>query len=670
MKSSINLSMLLLTISLITQPIFAESRTERNDRSCLSSLCSEKESCKSFINITEHDINKASKHSTQGLVLDHPGTYKLCEDVNWKVKAPNSYAITIAANNVSLDLDGHFIKQLDISLANNYAIQVTGDASYTLIHNGVLQQISGGGIIVQGGADGVTIDKIDCNRCSYAGALDSDIFPIPFLSAITLFGTGAAGIENAVITNCKITDNGIVGTEPVWFQGTIAGTTLTLTNPPLYPITPGFELRLSDGTTSVGVVIATIVTQLTPTTFTITPTAPIAIPTNMTVTDPNGAFVPAFPFLSFVGPTFTGYTFAIGAIGASNVTVANNIVDKSFGFTASYALTFIGDSAVVAANNIVNNLTTFGLTKGLFGVFATDFLIEDLVVSNLICNAIPLFTGSSIGHGAEGTKLSGVSNTILRRASYDGCTVQTEIATTLTNPTGYYDCVGMITDFFVSDLLVEDCSAINMNNDGGQVATNPSYTAGFNAATFFGDIERLHYTGCKASNINASVGWAWGLGCNPGAQAFGVASNVTYINSTVQDVSVFGDGIYAAGFLVNGNIGQVVGCSASRILGDAAFGIILDTIPSGQANHCIIANNRVSHCDTLGIFDNTVPFALSKNIFNSNYAYLNGLGGNVNYSINTLVNPIRVWKTTGAPDPVDQFGILDPSLDNLDIRNS
>ncbi|MGE0009207.1 MAG: hypothetical protein AB7F19_01585 [Candidatus Babeliales bacterium] len=667
MKSPITLSIMLLSMSLVATPLFAKSDT--NKFTCCPKIKHEHK-CKSVINITAHDINEASKHSAEGLVLRHPGNYKVCENVRWKTKRSESYAITIKADNVSLDLDGHFIKQHDTTLANNYAIQVTGDTQYTLIHNGTLQQISGGGVIVQGGARGITIDQIECNRCCYAGQLNNDIFPIPFLSAITLFGTSTAPIQNAVITNCNVTDNGIIGIEPVWFQATIAGTTLTLTEPPLYPLTPGFELRLSDGTTSVGMVIANIVEQLSPTTFTITPTAPIGVPTTMTVTDPNGAFVPALPIVSPFGPTFTGYTFAISTLGTSNVSVEHNIVNKSFGYTASYALTFVGSRGLVVSNNLVHNLTTFGLTKGLFLVFMQDCLVEDLAVDNLVCNAIPLFSDTSIGHGAEGTKVSGVSNTILRRVTYDGSTVQTEIPTTLTHPTAYYDCVGLITDFIgLSDLLIEDCVAKNMINDGGRVASNPSYTAGFNAATFFGNIQNLHYSRCTAFNITASAGYAWGFGCNPGAQALGDPSNLTYSDCVVHNVRTINDGIYAAGFLINGTENQVVRCSANQVVGSSAYGILLGSTNSSQGTRCIIANNRVTHCDTYGIVDAT-NWNVSHNIFNSNYAYLNGIAGNNNYQINFTVNPVRAWSTTGAPDPVDQFGILDPELDNLDIRSS
>src|SRR5258708_1390933 len=61
-----------------------------------------KHKCKKAIFITAKDINTASSKSVMGYEITKPGYYKLCEDVNWKVKSPSSFAITIAANNVSL----------------------------------------------------------------------------------------------------------------------------------------------------------------------------------------------------------------------------------------------------------------------------------------------------------------------------------------------------------------------------------------------------------------------------------------------------------------------------------------------------------------------------------------------------------------------------------------
>jgi len=202
MKSSIikSFSVLLVATSLLSQPIFAESGCKKN--SC----------CKSFVTITEDDINKASCDSRKGLVLKKSGNYKLCENVNWKAKKINSAAITIEADDVTLDLGGHTIKQVN-TLANNSGIIVQENREFVTIHNGALQQMSLSGIYAHGGVSCLTIDSITVHESSYNGSVPTP-FPVlgtlPVAAAIFVGDDPDNFAHDITITNCSFCDNGIL----------------------------------------------------------------------------------------------------------------------------------------------------------------------------------------------------------------------------------------------------------------------------------------------------------------------------------------------------------------------------------------------------------------------------------------------------------------------------
>jgi hypothetical protein len=615
-----------------------------------------KSCCKSFTTISEHDINKASSKSASGLVLSKPGKYKLCDDVNWKGRTSDSYAITITGNNISLDLDGHFIKQVDTSLSNNFAIQIAGTAEDTLVHNGVIQQFSGGAVIVQPGADCITLDKLDCNRCTYSGvtSVSAIIGSINAFSATILFnGSPADPIEHVVITNCSFCDTGIIGIAPVSFLGTISGTTLTLSTPPLYPLTPGFVLS---GASISG---APTIVSGSGTVYTISSPQTVGSPEAMKVTDPNSQFVP----FGFVSSIFTNFT--------NDIKVDNVVVNGNFGYLISWGITFSRGSAIVLSNYEINDVVTFGLGKGLEVAACQDILMEDGAVNNVIMNVIPDSLAFPLGHGAEGTKIGFSQDWTMRRVAFSGNVVQTQVPTDFTSePVAYIDCAGLMVDAVldvpVMHGLVEDCSVQGLRNDGGQVPANPTYTAGFNLATGLSDhgIENVHYVRCTASDLSGSVGWVYGFGGSPVPTFFSDLQDITYTDCIAQDIAGTGDAVYSAGYALVDTRFKVIGCTANRITGDAAYGIILDRLPTSEANGCMLLNNLLTNCDTNGIIDKTV--GTQDSLITGNYAALNGVGGaGPNYvGLNAFV-PIVLWKPyLASPAPATPS-----SLDNLDIQN-
>lgn len=618
---------------------------------------SKKKTCKEITLISSKDIKKASSEKN-GYVISKPGSYLLCEDINWKSKSHNDFAITIDTDNVSLDFDGHFIKQTNTDKSGRFAVQITENAHYILVNNGIVQECSGGAVLVQAGASGITIDNIECNKCAYRGIVPVEVpvgFPLPitgFSAPIFFNGKPTLGIDDITVKNCTVTDNGILGEQPVSFVGTISGnTTLTLASPPLTPITPGLIVS------GAGITPGTKIVSGAGVNYTITSSTNVG-PQEMMASDPNGSYIqPSNQGLIGGASIFTWF--------ASNVTINDCILDGNFHYSFAFTLSCGFSSSVIISDCIINNTVTFGLSKAIWTVLCNDLLIEDVVMNEITMNVTPIVT-NVIGAGAEGVKLTGGNNAILRRCSVNGVTVQTQVPTTQT-PTSYLDCAGFIDDFAASDVLLEDCSARNLNHDGGGDSSNNSYTAGFNRITKFAPVSNLQCLRCNASDLFANGGWAWGFGSNPVPSTTNV--NSIYTECTTDNIRISSNAVYAAGFIINGAFNQVIGCLANRIKGHTAYGIILDiTNPVvGGATQCLISNNRITNCDTLGIFDNSIA---QNSAFNSNYAYLNGPGGNVNYSIDASVNPIRVWKLTGLPDLTDNNGIIDPSLDNLDIRNS
>ncbi len=51
-----------------------------------------------------------AKDLSEGLVITRPGAYRLSESVEWTTHDPNARAITIACDNVTLDLGGRTMR--------------------------------------------------------------------------------------------------------------------------------------------------------------------------------------------------------------------------------------------------------------------------------------------------------------------------------------------------------------------------------------------------------------------------------------------------------------------------------------------------------------------------------------------------------------------------------
>jgi len=164
----------------------------------------------------EKDINDASTTGKNGYLISKPGKYVLAKDIDWSVNTPDSFAITVAAHNVTLDGNGHTIKQLDTAVKHAIGIHVLAGAKNVKIENFVLKTLSGGGIWFRGANEEVAVIGIKTINCGYLGKtmLDSNGMgpkaPQAFTQGILLDGGHGRPIKKAQITNCTFVESGIL----------------------------------------------------------------------------------------------------------------------------------------------------------------------------------------------------------------------------------------------------------------------------------------------------------------------------------------------------------------------------------------------------------------------------------------------------------------------------
>ena len=175
--------------------------------------------------ITAKDINNPSKP----FVISKPGQYQLVEDVDWKTDDPNGRAITIAADNVTLDLGSATLRQIDPPtpipnpdktspgafqgdiISGNIAIFAEGRRGVT-IKNGSVQNVQGVGIVVKDCRD-VDLLRLEVRGCGNNGVVNTS-----FLyrnGGIFVMGTNSGTTPSPHVTfasdvrilNCICSDN-------------------------------------------------------------------------------------------------------------------------------------------------------------------------------------------------------------------------------------------------------------------------------------------------------------------------------------------------------------------------------------------------------------------------------------------------------------------------------
>jgi len=581
-------------------------------------------SCLGATIITADQINKASATSPNGFVISTPGEYKLCGDVNWSVATPSSFAITISASDVTLDLGGGTITQLNTALAQNFAIQVAGTTEEILVKNGLLQTLSGGGILVQAGAKCVTIDGIKCNKCAYNGPTTLGGSNGVWGAAILISGTPTNLVSDVVVTNCEICDTGLLGTIPQFITGSISGSTLTVTptavvtgtisttsstilnvtsvtsgrlfvGQPIFGagVTPGTTIdSYITGTGGAGTYTLSISSTVsTPETIVTGPFEPINVgevvtgngvapgttitamvsPVAYTVSIPqtvaSETMTISDPKAAFipkgnVSPLFASY--------AENVVFKNIIAQTAWGEFTMYGITAMTSHSIFMSNIVVNGLRTFGLSKSIFVKSCQDVLVEDFDISNQLMYVTPTLTKTR-GIGAEGIKLATSNNVTLLRGSFSRLYVKTQVpAPAAILPGDHMGTLGITTSGGTSQAVIQDCTFQDFFNDGGQ---NTANSPGVHAAGFLTNQgSDMHFSNCTASNISASLGFSYGFAeetfTGITSDQFGFINN-TFTDCTVNYINITGNstlgGTQAAGFRLLGKNDEVIGCNVDQV---------------------------------------------------------------------------------------------------------
>ena len=166
--------------------------------------------------ITPDEIN-----SPKSFTIKQAGHYILTADVNWTISQADSFAISIETDNVTIDFQKHYIKQLDIQCKHCFAIQIGPLVKNVQIMNLCIINVSGGGIWLRGGNEAIVIKRIQTRNCGYHGLTlldprglmiyDPNIPKIPNAYSQGLLLDGGYGrlIKNVQILECDFYECGI-----------------------------------------------------------------------------------------------------------------------------------------------------------------------------------------------------------------------------------------------------------------------------------------------------------------------------------------------------------------------------------------------------------------------------------------------------------------------------
>ena len=87
-----------------------------------------KKKCCEVTLINSDDITQSG---VSGKVLYLSGYYKLCEDVDWYPSVTGQYAIVISGTDITLDLDGHTLKQTNTAIGECALVYIAPNSSNT-----------------------------------------------------------------------------------------------------------------------------------------------------------------------------------------------------------------------------------------------------------------------------------------------------------------------------------------------------------------------------------------------------------------------------------------------------------------------------------------------------------------------------------------------------------
>jgi hypothetical protein len=161
---------------------------------------------------------KDSDITTSGFVINTPGNYILIDHITYNPDSTNTAAITIASNNVNLDLNGHTIDQGN-SVAGTHGVEVSTNLSNIQIRNGTIRDIQDAGISINDGCSDLLISDVIIIASATANGIDVASNCKEITIQETLIGecqtdgiTIASGCTEILIAECMCNENGQGGT--------------------------------------------------------------------------------------------------------------------------------------------------------------------------------------------------------------------------------------------------------------------------------------------------------------------------------------------------------------------------------------------------------------------------------------------------------------------------
>ncbi len=105
---------------------------------------------------------------THGLVIDEPGQYCLAEDIQFSPFSDATHAITISASNVTLDLNGKRLIQVN-DKKNNIGVFVSQNQRIVEIRNGYVENFGALGLWVSQGCREIAFEGMNVLNCGSRG---------------------------------------------------------------------------------------------------------------------------------------------------------------------------------------------------------------------------------------------------------------------------------------------------------------------------------------------------------------------------------------------------------------------------------------------------------------------------------------------------------------------
>lgn len=194
-----------------------------------SAFAAEHASCRdcndTFIITKEHFCHHGKESGT--VVITKPGNYCLADTIHWCPKKCHKTAIVIDASNVTLDLSGHELKQVNSRGRCSGILVISGHDTVKIV-NGAVRDFTQLGIVVEGGTSNIFLGSDDSflkvTGCGYGSTFSflDNVTQEPILQGGILLGqtkalesrgyyTWQGNIETANLINVFAEENGPAG---------------------------------------------------------------------------------------------------------------------------------------------------------------------------------------------------------------------------------------------------------------------------------------------------------------------------------------------------------------------------------------------------------------------------------------------------------------------------